>query len=94
MSDRVLELTATVEDLSYARLSERLFHLLQRLATEHGKPVEGGIEITVKLTHADIASLVGSTRETVSLELARLVRAGRIKQQRGAFIIPPDAAAS
>ena len=94
MSDRVLELTSTVEDLAYARLSDRLVHLLERLAVEHGRPVDGGIEITVRLTHADIASLVGSTRETVSLELARLIRAGRIKQKAGAFIVPPAAAAS
>lgn len=94
MSDRVLELTATVEDLAYARLSDRLVHLLERLAIEHGRPVDGGIEITVRLTHADIASLVGSTRETVSLELARLIRAGRIKQQGGAFIVPPGTASA
>jgi CRP/FNR family transcriptional regulator len=81
-------MTATVEDLSYARLSDRLMHLLRRLALEHGRPVDGGVEITVRLTHADIASLVGSTRETVSLELARLVRAGRIKQKGTTLIVP------
>jgi CRP/FNR family transcriptional regulator len=88
MSERVLELSATVEDLSYSRLSDRLVHLLERLAHEHGKPCDGGIEITVRLTHADIASLVGSTRETVSLELARLIRAGRLKQRGQALVVP------
>jgi CRP/FNR family cyclic AMP-dependent transcriptional regulator len=66
---------------------------LRRLALEHGRPVDGGVEITVRLTHADIASLVGSTRETVSLELARLVRAGRLKQKGQSLIVPPEAAA-
>ena len=94
VSDRLVEMTSTVEDLAYARLSDRLMHLLRRLALEHGRPVEGGVEITVRLTHADIASLVGSTRETVSLELARLVRAGRIKQKGQTLIVPPETAAS
>jgi CRP/FNR family transcriptional regulator len=91
MSDRLLELTATVEDLSYARLSDRLVHLIERLAIEHGKPCEGGIELTIRLTHADIASLVGSTRETVSLELARLIRAGRLRQKGQALVVPAQA---
>ena len=94
VSDRLVEMTSTVEDLSYARLSDRLMHLLRRLATEHGRPVDGGVEITVRLTHADLASLIGSTRETVSLELARLIRAGRIKQQGQKLIVPPESAAS
>ena len=91
MSDRLVEMSATVEDLSYSRLSDRLVHLLERLAVEHGKPCEGGIEITIRLTHADIASLVGSTRETVSLELARLIRAGRLKQRGQALVVPAQA---
>jgi CRP/FNR family transcriptional regulator len=88
VSDRLVEMTATVEDLAYSRLSDRLVHLLERLSLEHGKPCDGGIEITVRLTHADIASLVGSTRETVSLELARLIRAGRLKQRGQALVVP------
>jgi CRP/FNR family transcriptional regulator len=88
VSDRLLEMTSTVEDLAYSRLSDRLVHLLERLSLEHGRPCEGGIEITVRLTHADIASLVGSTRETVSLELARLIRAGRLKQRGQALVVP------
>lgn len=92
ISDRLVEMTSTVEDLAYARLSDRLINLLRRLALEHGKPVDGGVEITVRLTHADLASLVGSTRETVSLELARLVRAGRLRQRGAALIVPPEVA--
>ena len=88
MSDRLLEMTSTVEDLAYSRLSDRLVHLLERLSLEHGKPCEGGIELTIRLTHADIASLVGSTRETVSLELARQIRAGRLKQRGQALVVP------
>jgi CRP/FNR family transcriptional regulator len=88
MSERLVELQSTVEDLAYARLSERLVNLFNRLAIEHGRPVEGGVEITIRLTHADLASLVGSTRETVSLELARLIRSGRLRQRGHTVIVP------
>jgi CRP/FNR family cyclic AMP-dependent transcriptional regulator len=87
MSDRVVEMTSTVEDLSYTRLTDRLVNVLDRLAAEHGKPCDDGIEITVRLTHADIASLIGSTRETVSLELARLIRSGRVGQRGTTLIV-------
>ena len=46
------------------------------------------MRIEVRLTHADIASLVGSTRETVSLELAQLVKAERLRFDDRHAIVP------
>jgi CRP-like cAMP-binding protein len=40
------------------------------------------------LTHADLATLIGSTRETVSLEMSLLVRAGAIRLDGRQFIVP------
>ncbi|MBV8355165.1 MAG: Crp/Fnr family transcriptional regulator, partial [Candidatus Eremiobacteraeota bacterium] len=67
--DRLMTASATIEDLAYARVADRLLHLFERLAGEHGVRVEDGTRIDVRLTHADIASLIGSTRETVTLEI-------------------------
>jgi CRP/FNR family transcriptional regulator len=89
LSERVGELHATMEDLAYAKVGERLMHLLRRLAGEHGARESRGTRITIRLTHADLASLVGSTRETVSAELALLARTGRILAD-GRTIILPD----
>ncbi|MBV9646746.1 MAG: Crp/Fnr family transcriptional regulator [Candidatus Eremiobacteraeota bacterium] len=77
-----------MEDLAYARVSDRILHVFQRLAQEHGVPVGDGIRIDVRLTHADIASLIGSTRETVSAEMAQLAREGRIRSQEGYVVMP------
>jgi CRP/FNR family transcriptional regulator len=63
-------------------------HLFARLATEHGIERPGGTLLDVRLTHADIASLVGSTRETVSLELSNLAKAGRIAYDGKHITIP------
>jgi len=83
LSERLGDVSATMEDLAYARIADRLLHLFERLAHEHGTPQLDGIRLDVKLTHSDIASLIGSTRETVSLEMSNLVKAGRIRADGG-----------
>jgi len=88
LSTRLGDASATMEDLAYAKIPDRLMHLFRRLAAEHGSTSEHGVTIDVRLTHADIASLIGSTRETVSLELSHLVRAGRIRLAGKAFVLP------
>ena len=88
LSDKLLDASATMEDLAYANVPDRIMHLLGRLADEHGVPAPGGITLDVRLTHADIASLIGSTRETVSLELANLARAGRIAYDGKLITLP------
>ena len=88
LSDRVGALETTMEDLAYAKVGERLMHLFARLADEHGEPAARGTRLTIRLTHADFASLVGSTRETVSAEIAALGRAGRIIADGRTIILP------
>ena len=46
---------------------------------DYGAPVDDGVRLEVDLTHADLAALIGSTRETVTAELASLSRAGAIR---------------
>jgi CRP/FNR family transcriptional regulator len=83
LSDRLGDASATIEDLAYAKISDRLVNLFDRLAGELGRATDDGTFLDVRLTHQDIASIIGSTRETVSLELNHLVRAGQIKQEGG-----------
>ncbi len=92
VSDRLGDASATMEDLAYASVSDRIMHALVRLAAEHGVETSAGIVLDVRLTHNDIASLVGSTRETVSLEMANLTRLGRIKNDERHIILTKSAA--
>jgi CRP/FNR family transcriptional regulator len=94
LSDRLGDVSASMEDLAYARVADRIMHLFQRLADEHGIAVEDGVRIEVRLTHADIASLIGSTRETVSLEMANLLKAGRLHSVGGHIVLPKAEVAS
>jgi CRP/FNR family transcriptional regulator len=88
LSERLLDASATMEDLAYAKVPDRIMHLFERLAAEHGIPGDGGTLLDIRLTHADIASLIGSTRETVSLEMSNLAKAGAIRYD-GKFITLP-----
>jgi CRP/FNR family transcriptional regulator len=90
LSGRLDDARATMEDLAYARVGDRIEHLYRKLAGEHGVAVAGGVRVDLRLTHADIASLVGSTRETVSVEIAKLVDAGRLRHDGRAVIVPPE----
>ena len=90
LSERLGDASATIEDLAYAKVPDRLMHLFRRLASEHGNASDHGVTIDVRLTHADIASPIGSARETVSLELSHPVRAGRLRLDGKSFVVPRE----
>ena len=78
LSEQRDDAMAIAEDFAYLRVPQRLGKLLERLAAEHGTVEDDGTSIDVRLTHADIASLIGSSRETVSTLMTQLVREGHI----------------
>lgn len=73
-------------------LFERLVHVLVHLATTHGiAERDGQISVAVAFSHAEIANLIGSTRQWVTISLNRLQKRGIITQRRGMMIIrQPD----
>lgn len=82
---------AIAEDLAYLSVPERLLRLFERLSHQYGKTVSDGVLLDIRLTHADLASLIGSTRETISVQLAQLVQDGRIRVEGRSIVIlmPP-----
>jgi CRP/FNR family cyclic AMP-dependent transcriptional regulator len=79
---------ASMEDIAGLHVSERLVRALQRLAVKYGTDSERGRLIDVRLTHAEMARLIGSTRETVSLEVKKLVRSGQLAVHGRYFFLP------
>jgi CRP-like cAMP-binding protein len=61
-----------------ASVEGRLAAFLLAAAARWGVPEPRGVRITAALTHAELACVVGSTRETVTLTLGNLRRAGII----------------
>ena len=80
---------ACLEDVSTRKVADRIVHVLERFVPTHGVLVGGrGMALTLRLTHAQIASLIGSTRETVTHEIGNLIRVGRLAKSAGRFVLP------
>lgn len=61
---------------------DRLVHLLLELSAIYGVKSAAGLELRLKLAHQDLASLIGSTRETVSATLGELQAEGLVRLGR------------
>lgn len=66
---------------------ERLVHLLLELAEQYGCRGPDGVELTIKLSHHDLASIIGSTRESVTLVLGELAHEGILDVGRRKLLI-------
>lgn len=75
-----------IQRMALNHAGEHLLALLHELAAECGVSEPGGTRIDVVLTQAQLASLIGTTRETVSYELSELERDGYLLR-RGRKIV-------
>lgn len=73
LSQRLLFAQQKIKNLALHDVTARTAETLLRLGTEHGRILTNGqIEITLDLSRQDLASLVGTTRETVTRTLSAL----------------------
>src|SRR2546428_5899200 len=80
-----------IADLVFRDVPGRLAALLLRLAEAYGERIGGKLRLTLRLTHHDIASMIGATRETVTTTLGRFREARLIvTQQRYIVICDPE----
>ncbi|HEY9658035.1 MAG TPA: Crp/Fnr family transcriptional regulator [Allocoleopsis sp.] len=73
---RLQQAEAVLALVGYRRVEERLRHLLLLLKQEVGQPIPGGIRISVRLTHQQLANAIGTTRVTVTRLLSQLQEEG------------------
>ena len=71
ISIRLKQAQERIEDLVFRQVPSRIARLLLSLAETHGKVTPKGIRVEFRLTHQDIADLVGSSRVTVTQVLNR-----------------------
>ena len=79
--------SAMAQMLGTRSVTERLHRLLIFLSRIHG--IQNGREITIAapFTHGDLANLIGSTRQWVTVQLARMQQRGIIRYHRGLISI-------
>jgi CRP/FNR family cyclic AMP-dependent transcriptional regulator len=83
--------SALAQMLGTRSISERLAHLLLHLVDSYGIRHDEGILIGAAFTHADLAHMVGATRQWVTISLKRLQEQGVVVCRRSQIIIrEPD----
>ncbi|MED0965314.1 Crp/Fnr family transcriptional regulator [Bacillus paramycoides] len=80
LSNRLKEVYSLSEKIALSDVKYRLIYLLLKLSEKTGKRINEWQTINMKLTHADIANMIGSTRETTSAILSQLKKDGLIKK--------------
>lgn len=76
-----------LRNLLFTSNQQRLAHLLLDLAEQFGVTTEGGIRLGLKLSHQEIANLIGTTRETVTIMLGKMKADGLIGGKRQSVIL-------
>ena len=83
------EMETKLEHLVFRDVQAKLAALLLELGGEYGVEHEDGLQIGLKITHQEMANLIGSTRETISLTLAQFKKKGLL-DMRGRSVVLVD----
>lgn len=76
-----------LKNLLFTSNQQRLVHLLLDLAEQFGVSIEGGIRLGLKLSHQEMANLIGTTRETVTILLGKMKADGLISGGRQSVVL-------
>lgn len=76
-----------LKSLLFRSNRQRLVSLLLELADQYGEKTPEGLRLTIKLSHQDLASVIGSTRETVTVVLGELQGEGLVSVGRRKILI-------
>lgn len=88
MSSHYDDLLGRIHSIEQSAVRSKIVHTLYDLGRRFS--VDDQVDLCslgLRLTHQDIADMVGATRETVSLELKKLRADGYIKYGRSKFIV-------
>lgn len=88
---RLRQIQEKLEDLLFKDTEARLSCVLLKLAKQYGKKQGRSIEINFRITHQELADLVGSARESVTAMLNRFEREGILEKNRYSITIKDKA---
>lgn len=89
--DRLRHANDMIETLAFLDVNDRIVKFLLDAARMEGELDENGCYRIKKMTHNEIASNIGSSREAVSKALKVLNHKGMVVQREGYFLITPNA---
>ncbi len=84
---RLIRWQSRAEDLVFCDARTRLARLLLRLADEFGRRRDHALDVGLPLTEQEIASLIGTTRQTVSVALGEMIRGGLVARRARELVV-------
>lgn len=84
--DRLHQAESKIRDLAVSSAQVRLINELIRHSIRHGKDTGGFLELEDRLTHQELAEMIGVTRETVTKTLQTLQADGFLEYMPGRLI--------
>jgi len=88
---RRLQAETRIAGMAYGTVSGRVKFVLRHLAQEQGtKLPDGSIRIDVRLSHQDLANIVGTARETCTVEVGKLQLQGLLRMDEEHRFVLPD----
>ncbi len=95
VGDRFKRIESRVENLVFRCVRSRVASILLELAQDFGVRGEGEIELDLELTQAELATLVGTTRQSVNESLQELSDEGLIERRKRRIVLRhPEALAN
>jgi CRP/FNR family transcriptional regulator len=79
MSHRLKTAERMMQEIAYSTVKQRILLILTKIGCEIGTVRSDGVEFTLNWSHHELASMIGSTRETVTSNLSLLQKEGLIK---------------
>lgn len=76
-----------LKSLLFRSNRERLVHLLMELTDKYGVGEPDGVRLRIKLSHQELANIIGSTRESVTVVLGDLQAEGSLQVKRRQIVI-------
>ncbi len=88
---RFHNIESRVEDLVFRDARSRVASAVVKLGEDFGQPEEDRLVIRLRLTHAELATLVGASRPTVSIALGELEDENILDRSKGRIVIVDSA---
>ncbi len=88
MGDKLRQLEHRYANLVFKDVKARLVDFIKTWAVKEGKEETEGVTIRNYLTHNEIASLISSSRQTVTTLINELKEAGALTYSRSKIVIP------
>lgn len=87
MSKRLRQAQLLIRDLALHDAYGRMAGLLQRFIRREGKKTDAGIVLDLDLTRQEMASMIGTSRETVARILSRFQKDGILSLEKQLIVI-------